>query len=335
MTRTQRNLGILLLVQLALILLIRQPFSSASRPTEAHALLPDLEAFTATRVELAGKDDAALTLVKRGDDWTVEEAGGFPADGTKVTDLIDSLREIEVRRPVVSSSRYHEGFKVADDENEARVKLFDESSGDPRVDLILGTSPNYRLAHVRLAGENEVYEARGIAPYDVRAEASTWTMKELLDVAEDQLVGLTVDNAQGSFELERIDGAWKVAAPQARAGAVLDTDKVDALLGAARTIRLADPVGAVDETSHGFADASATVTLRWNPAGAVAMGGEEGISDASVEEAVVRIGSKVADKETQRYVTRDGFGFTGTVWESSIKKLLDDGLDALTGDAGA
>ena len=43
----------------------------------------------------------------------------------------------------------------------------------------------------------------------------------------------------------------------------------------------------------------------------------------------LQIGGKVEDQDTQRYITRSGLEFTGTVWESSVTKLLEEKLDAL------
>ena len=85
-------------------------------------------------------------------------------------------------------------------------------------------------------------------------------------------------------------------------------------------IRLNDGAGPVDEVVHGFAKPAATLVLRLQ-GGADDPGGE-----AAIRELTIRIGAKADDNEAQRYLTRDGFGFTGTVWESAVRRLLEDTL---------
>ena len=45
---------------------------------------------------------------------------------------------------------------------------------------------------------------------------------------------------------------------------------------------------------------------------------------------VSEVGSKLADNESQRYVGRSGFDYTGSIWESSLKSLLEKTLDNLS-----
>ena len=103
----------------------------------------------------------------------------------------------------------------------------------------------------------------------------------------------------------------------------LDQGKVDTLIGSARSLRIADPVGPVDPEAQGFGEAPVTFRLRWT---AAAPGGEAGQAE---DETTVQIGDQVEDKETQRYITRTGFGFAGTIWESSVNALLEQKLDDL------
>lgn len=322
MNRTQTVLAGLLLIQLLLILLVRSPFAGGTDVTEARPLLPGLEAITPERIELIGADESRINLRNREGVWVVEEAGNFPADAQKIEGLLDDLRGLEVRRPVVSSNRYHATFKVGDDAFEGRLRIWAEGSDEPEVDLILGDSPNYRLTHARLAGEDRVFEVRGIAPYDVRAASSAWARKELTDVPVDRVTGVRLTNALGTLELVKEDDVWRIREPEDLADQPLDQEKVEALIRAAASLRMDEPVGPVDEAAQGLDAPAATVVLRWLPGdGAVAEADDA--PAATPEQVVVRVGGAVADKETQRYVTRSGFQFTGTIWDSSVKTLIE------------
>ena len=322
MNRTQLMLGGLLLVQVVLILIFHSPFSGATSGVESRPLLPVLAAVTPSQLEIRGSDDDVLTLVRQGGEWRVDNLGGFPADGQKVDDLLEDLKQLTVRRPVVSSGRYHAAFKVSGDEYEARVLLWDEPADDPQVDLIVGSSPNFRSSHVRLAGEDAVYEVRGLSPYDLRPDSANWIDKNFVDTDEARVIGLTLTNESGSFELEKQEGVWKVLSPATAAGQELDADKADALIRALSSIRLSGGAGPVDEASHGLAQPAATLVLRLGP---------DDAEESAETELIVKVGGQVEDNESQRYVTRDGFGFTGTVWESSVRQLLEKTLDELYG----
>jgi len=321
MNRTQLYLAGLLIVQVALILLVRSPFSEASVGTETRALLPVLEAITPSQLEIVGPDDASIRLAREEGSWRVESLDGFPADDEKVEELLSNLADLRVRRPVVSSGRYHGSFKVADDEFEGRIRLWASAGSDADVDLFLGSSPNFRTSHVRLAGEDAVYEVRGLSSYDVKPASSGWIERELVQTDETSVVGFTLTNESGSFELVREDGIWKPRSPES--AETLDQGKVDAFVRTASSVRLDDAAGPVDPTAHGFTSPAATLVLRWSDA-------PEGVDgESGVRELTLRVGQQLPDNESRRYITRDGFEFTGTVWESSIRRLLEEKLDDL------
>jgi len=313
MNRTQLTLAGVLILQIAMILVFRSPFSSASMRTETRLLLPDLGAITPVRLAIDGPEDERITLVRDEQNWTIEEIGDFPADNEKVERLLKDLERIEVRRPVVTSSRYHAAFKVEDDDNEARLRLWDTTDGEARVDLIFGSSPNYRTTHVRLGEEDAVFEIQGIAPYDVRPDTNGWIRKELFEMPESEIERLALTNGEGRFELEKRDGRWTVAVPADHRDDALDQESVESMLRAATSLRLTAAAGPLDDAAHGFATPAATLVLE---------GGHDKIT--------LQIGGKVPDEESQRYVTRSGSGFSGTVWESSLRALLEDSLDSLS-----
>lgn len=323
MNRTQLYLAGLLLVQVLLILVFRSPFAGASSGYESRALLPALDAITPNQVEILGPDEESIKLVRRDGAWQVDDLGGFPADGAKLESMLDELKEIRVRRPVVSSDRYHASFKVGEDDHEARVRLWDDGEGDPDVDLIIGSSPNFRTSHVRLAGEDEVYEASGVSPYDMRPAGNSWIDRDLVDADPTGVVGVLLTNAAGGFELVKQAGIWTVSAPAHGEDVELDQGKVDSFVRTAVDIQLSDGTGPVDEAAHGFANSAATLVLRIQDAA------NDPDEPSAMHEVTVRVGNHPEDDDAKRHVTRDGFGFTGIVWESSVRRLLEEKLEEL------
>jgi hypothetical protein len=322
MNRTQATLAGLLVIQAVLILLIRSPLSGSTGPVEATPLLPVLESFSPARMEISGVDDAKLTLVRDGESWSLEELDGFPADSEKIDKLLEDLAGLTVRRPVVTASRYHGKFKVAEDENEARLRMWDDTAGEPQVDLFVGSSSSYRAAHVRKSGEDPVYEVRGLSPYDLRPTANTWFARELVSIPRSEIVALVLDNANGRIELARVEGAWVARSPEG--DLPLDPTKVDSLIGAVSSIQLAEPLGRA--TAGPDADsAAATLTLRFVPGGDPTAGADS----PGTQEVTVFVGEKLPDKDTHRSVGRSDFEFTGSVWNSSVNRIVEEKLEDL------
>ena len=313
MTRTQRNLAGLLLIQVVLVLLFRSPLSSTTSSSEPVALLPQLASLEASRIQFQGKDGETLNIAQKDGSWTLVESDHYPANNGKIEDLLQELEDVTVRRPVVSSNRYHETFKVTEQNNEGRLQIWGDDPDSPSVDLILGSSSNYQLSHVRAADDDRVFEVRGLAPYDVRASAEDWVEKSLMDVPEAQVVGFTLSNPNGDIEVVRESGSWRFVAPPEMVGAALDPTRVDALLRIARSLRIESPAGVLNEEAQGLANPEAVMTLRMAPSGD---------DPGSLEDVVVRIGDRLPGKDTQRFVTRSGLGFAASIWESSLQELI-------------
>jgi hypothetical protein len=317
--RTQLVLLGVLALQAVLILLLRNPFADEPGSVEARTLLPGLEGVTPSRIEIeGGEDDQKVTLRRAGNGWEVAELDGFPADAQKIETLVADLGAIRVRRPIVSSERYHDTFRVEDDAFEARIRVWSGDAGDPQADLIVGKSANYQTSHARVAGEDAVYEIRGLTSYQLRADTAAWIVKDVFGASPEQVTGIALANASGTIELERDEsGGWRVVGD----GPAPDAETIEDLVRTAASVRFAEAVGPREE-AHGLAAPAVRVTLRW-PGGA----------EASLEERTLLVGAEVPGDDAKRYVTREGLDHTAIAWSSSVEKLLDADVAALAGGA--
>jgi hypothetical protein len=319
MTRKQWILLALLAAQLLLLLLVRGPMAGDMAPAEARLLFPPLESFSAARLEIQGPEEEKITLARSGDGWAIEEAGGYPANGEKIESLLDKLKEVEVRRPVVTASRYHRALKVKEDEYERRVRIWKDASGSPELDFFLGTSPNYQRTHVRQAGEDPVYAAQGLGIYDVQARPMSWFDAAFVDVKLDEVEWFRLENESGAFELRKsADGVWEVAAPEGLQDRVLDATKVQNLVRSATALRATEPVGPRDDDAQGLSSPRATFTLRTK----AAEGEEAG------QEVTVWIGGH-QEEEDRSYIARSGFDSVAEAYETSVQKFLEQKLSDL------
>jgi len=252
MNRTQIILSVTLILQIVLIFATRTHEAETAGLGEPRSLFPALEKAEPARIEISSKEGESLTLTRKNDAWSIDQAGGYPADGTKVKKLLDDLRGLKVRNPVVTSSRYHEALEVTDETARARVKVWHDPTKDPAIDLLLGKSSGSRATDVRLDGKDDVWEIEGITPYDVRPNANAWIDTKLVDVSADTVTAIRIENTNGSFAIAKEGETWKVTEPEVSSSLVLSEQKVDTFVRSVVNLSIADPIGAVDEGAQGF-----------------------------------------------------------------------------------
>jgi hypothetical protein len=314
MSRTQTILVGTLVVQLVLLLVVIAPWASDDASRSYRPLLPELESFTPQRIEIDDGEES-LVLDRDGDAWRIEQAEGYPADTAKVDKLIEDLEEIEVRRPVVTGSRYHDALKVAADDNERRLRIWGPDEDEPEAELLIGTSPNYGVQHVRRADEDSVYEVRGLSPWDLTAEVGSWADRQLVEVEAADVSALTLVNPNGRIELMRNEqGQWMAAGIDED----VDTEKVDRFLGSIAGLRLSEPAGrATDLAAYGLEDPAARLEL-------IAGSGPDD------KETVTLLVGDVSDEESgKRYAIREGSGFVVVLSKWDADRLIDQQLDDL------
>ena len=366
MNHKQTILTVALLAQVLLLVLLKGTFSGSVEAGTVRPFLPELDGLVAARLAIEDGEGGSVGLSLQGEGWTLDEADGYPVDGSKVDAMLEDLRGLKIRRPVVTSSRYHDQLKVGDDDHERRIRIWSDPAGEPEVDFLVGSSPNYRISDVRRQGEDEVYEVMGLSAWDIQADTVSWIEKKVVDVPADEVTGLKITNSNGVFELARQDGVWTVV--DGAPGGDLDQTAVDSLVRAYSSIFLAEPVGKVD-ASHGLESPVAMVELiRGGPAAAAAVAadtdpaaGIESVEDVDdglmvddglveiadadpaadagtdapagsvppAEVTVLSVGANVDEESGKRYATVSGLGFTVILNEFDADRATDKKLDDL------
>lgn len=209
-------------------------------------------------VGIGDGEKTQVVLKKEGTQWVVASAGGYPADQEKLSKLLDDLKAMKTRGPVVSKASYHKKLEVADDKHQRKLVL---KGGPAPVELYLGSSPAYKKLHVRLVGQEEVAVVDGLSTYDVGPKGADWVDKKYLDIAEKDVWAVRIQNKNGQLALEKdpVSGAWTALGAK-------PTDKpnksvIDDLVRKARSANLEEPVGKGDNPAWGLGSPLATVTL--------------------------------------------------------------------------
>jgi len=156
------------------------------------------------RIEIDEDAGKRVALVKKDNAWVIPAMADFPAEGTKVSGLLSKLAGLKKGWPVASTSEAAKRFKVTEETHERRIVL--KSGGSAVGEILIGSSPTFRQAHIRAANDSNIYNA-AFALYDAGSRGEDWMDRALLNLPQDKIASIAI----GGVTLERKDGTFKLA----------------------------------------------------------------------------------------------------------------------------
>ena len=121
-------------------------------------------------------DGNTVSLTAQDGAWRL---GELPADGGKVSEVIDSLVGGSANWPVATSESSQARFEVSEDAFQRRVQ-FDGESGTLAT-LYLGSSPGFRRIHAREADAQAIFSI-DFGVHELPVDDSDWLDKQLFQV---------------------------------------------------------------------------------------------------------------------------------------------------------
>src|ERR1041385_7212938 len=101
MTKTIRILSVSLALQLALALVLNFTGPNLAARTDETYLLPaNME--IPDHITIEGPDRGRLELLRTNTAWKLPGMGDFPADGGKVTQMLDALKGLKMGLPIAT-----------------------------------------------------------------------------------------------------------------------------------------------------------------------------------------------------------------------------------------
>jgi len=256
MTKAQKILTALLAGQIVVAAIMFWP--RAETVDLAGPLFPDLTAEQVTSLVLEDGTGNRLVLGRDGAQWSLPEAGDFPVDRAKVEALLEKVVAVEANRLVARNKSSHKRLGVAGDDFESRITMIN-AAGEETV-LLIGSSPNFRTAHVRRADDNVVYQSDAVTRYDAGAMTSAWIDTTYFTNERGSISGITIRNGNGEFILRKDEGGmWNYE--QMSADEEFNQGFVDSLLGRVSSFPLLSPLGTERRDEYGLSNSQATVEL--------------------------------------------------------------------------
>ena len=152
MSRTNQILSAVLALQIVLAAVIFWPRPAASI-AGGEKLFPGLEAEQVVRLTVSDAEGNQIELAKGAEGWVLPEADDYATEGTKVPDFLTQIVEIRTNRLVTQTPGSHKRLKVASEDYQRLVEF--ELADGTTHELYLGTSPSYKVTHVRADGQDK------------------------------------------------------------------------------------------------------------------------------------------------------------------------------------
>ncbi len=248
-----------------------QAYSLSGRSSELPKIeISDEEIGKITKIALRkpAKDGAAavdVTLVKKGEEWRLEQPADALANQANVKSLLDNLKSLKVSETIDSGKASYEKYKVSD---ELAVHAVFSKEGGVVLDAYFGENGG-RGQMTRIAGKDGVYAVKGYSDYLYARDVKGWRDLTLFKFEEGDVTAVDVQNEHGSFNFAK-DGETWTAKHKAPKGEKKTLDKFDSakVLDMVRAYRMLNADNFAEkgktEADLGLATpvASATFTLK-------------------------------------------------------------------------
>ncbi|MGC8879897.1 MAG: DUF4340 domain-containing protein [Anaerolineae bacterium] len=258
-TRRNQILAGILALQIVIAIVVFWPRGAVSGG-QAAPLLADFKAEEVVSLTIADRDGNTVELTKNGQDWVLPRRDNYPVVSSRVTDLLAKLGRIRTNRLIAQTEGSHRQLQVAADDFNRKIEIKMKDGSTHTV--YLGTSGGGSATHVRAGDQKEVYLTSEVLSWDVGATESSWVETLFFTVPQTATIGITLQNAQGTFEFERPDGESEWTMKGLTPGEKLEQSNVQDLLFQVTSVRMLGPLGKSEKEPYGIDKPQAVVTLR-------------------------------------------------------------------------
>lgn len=190
-------------------------------------------------IHKAGKDGGAptdVTLVKKGEEWRLEQPMDALANQANVKSLLDSLKSIKVSEAIDSGKTEYAKYQVSD---ELATHVVLSKDNGTVLDAYFGENGG-RGQMTRLAGKDGVFAVKGYSDYLFNRDVKGWRDLSLFKFEENDVTTVHIENSNGSFDFARgaSDFSGKVKPAKGAAGDIpnFQPSKVSDLIRAYKSL---------------------------------------------------------------------------------------------------
>lgn len=178
----------------------------------------DVGKITKISLKKPGKDGGApldVTLVKKGEEWRLEQPVDALANQANVKSLLDGLKSLKIGELIDPGKTEYQKYQVTDDL--ALHAVLSKDNGAV-LDAYFGENGT-RGQMTRLAGKDGVYAIKGYSDYLFNRDVKGWRDLTLLKFEEGDVTAVTIDNEHGSFAFDKGASDWTAKFKSAKGAA--------------------------------------------------------------------------------------------------------------------
>ena len=256
-TKTQKILAAILVVQIFLVAFIYFPRNSAT--PEPVALLGDLTADQIAKMAISDVSGNQIVLEKKDGAWVLPDVEDYVANSEKIQTALDSLIGMNSANIATETAASHVQLQVAETKFQRKVDIT-LTDGTMKT-IYLGTSPNYQDTHVRIDGEDKVYLVKDLLASSFSPSASGWVDTGFMALVESDVKSITIQNKNGTFTFNQDSNSKWQFDGTLEEGMNYSDATITSLVSDVITMRMVEPVGKNIDTSYGFDQPAAVVTI--------------------------------------------------------------------------
>ncbi len=257
LNRGNRILAGVLVVQIIAALVLFLPTVTNSQQPISGPLLKDFNSDNVVGLIIHDNANNEIDLAKNGSNWVLPKADNYPVSASTVSSFLDKLKALEANRLIAENPSSQSRLHVAADTFERLIEI--QQSGNKVTRLYIGTSGGANATHMRVDDQAQIYLTSGLASTDAAITPSTWITDPYFSVTQDNIVSLSVKNADGSFNFKKVNGAWTLDGLST--GEQFKPDSITSLLSQVSSINLTTPLGTTTQAKFGLNAPLAIVTV--------------------------------------------------------------------------
>jgi len=183
--------------------------------------------------------DKTMTLKKQSGRFVVVDKDYYPADISKINDLISRCLEIEVSSQVITENpENHKDLGVSEDNSQVIVKFLNANS-EEIVGIIVGnTKEDGNSTYMRLTSSDKVYESPE-SPW-IEIDPLNYIKKQLVALLKADTAQVTVSSPEGAYTLKAITDSQDVELVNVPSGKQLKQSEAKSVFAALSNLSFND-----------------------------------------------------------------------------------------------
>ena len=198
---------------------------------EKEPLFPELadKIQDVAKVEIKTSEHTTV-LAAKGDQWVLENRGGYPAFFNRIKPLVIAISKLEIREAKTANPELFSRLQLEDVNTEkakSKQVILQDAEGNTLASLLVGKDRVNRSdgstdsLYVRKTGEEQTYLVKGEVM--LSAEPADWLENSLIDLSSDRLQSITIkhggdktvqasrgDKDSVNYELQNVPDGFKL-----------------------------------------------------------------------------------------------------------------------------